>query len=308
MTKTDTTYLNDLLGSQAISDDSQEMKNLRAQRDEVETLIKATFPTGKIRYGGSKAKGTMIKESYDLDLVCYFPHDETAAGATLKDLYKNVSKKLADKYIVQEKTSAIRLLSAQEATKGTYTHVDVVPGRYTDSTNSDCYLYQNGGDKERLKTNLDTHISHIRDSALTDALKLLKLWRVLNGINVKQFAFELLGVDILKDKKNAVLSDQLQHFFETVSKAEKPITVEDPANPTGNDLMPLLSSAWPHLQSLATQTIDTIQTTGWDSVFGKSDSAENSPIHQQLSAAIHVAQQHQPTKPWSAYSLYTTLV
>ena len=300
MTKTDAKYLNNVLDSQVIDDDSQEMKDLRAQRDAVETLIKGAFPTAKIRYGGSKAKGTMIKESYDLDLVCYFPHDETAAGATLKDLYKNVSKKLSEKYMIRDKTSAIRLLSAQEETKGTYTHVDVVPGRYTDSTNSDCYLYQNGGDKERLKTNLDTHISHIRDSGVTDALKLLKLWRVLNAIDVKQFAFELLGVDVLKDKKNAALSDQLQHFFETVSQAEKPITVEDPANPTGNDLMPLLTSAWPHLRSVASQTIATIENSGWETIYGETGSPDDSTAVEQLSAAIHVAKQHQPTKPWSA--------
>lgn len=300
MTKTDTSYLNDVLDSQAIDDDSQEMKDLRAQRDAIETLIKTEFPTAKILYGGSKAKGTMIKESYDLDLVCYFPHDETAAGATLKDLYKNVSKKLSEKYMIQEKTSAIRLLSAQEETKGTYTHVDVVPGRYTDSTNSDCYLHQNGGDKERLKTNLETHISHIRNSGVTDALKLLKLWRVLNGIDVKQFAFELLGVDVLKDKKSAALSDQLQHFFETVSEAEKPITVEDPANPTGNDLMPLLTSAWPHLRSVASQTVATIENSDWETIYGETGSEDNSAMVEQLSAAIHVAKQHQPTKPWSA--------
>ena len=253
MKTSDETYLKDVLDSQTLDDNSQEMKDLRQQRDAVEAILKAAFPTAKIRYGGSKAKGTLIKESYDLDLVCYFPNDETAAGATLKDLYQNVSRKLSAKYLITEKTSAIRLLSAEAETKGTYTHIDVVPGRYTDSTNADCYLYQNGGDKERLKTNLDTHISHIRDSGVTDALKLLKLWRVLNALDVKQFAFELLAVDVLKDKKTAALADQLKHFFETVSESEKPITIEDPANPTGNDLMPLLTTAWPHLRSMATQ-------------------------------------------------------
>lgn len=300
MNKTDEKYLMDVLGSQTLADDSQEMKDLRLQRDLVETLLKNAFPTAKIRYGGSKAKGTMIKESYDLDLVCYFPHDETAAGTTLKDLYENVSKKLSEKYMIQEKTSAIRLLSAQEETKGTYTHVDIVPGRYTDSTNSDCYLYQNGGDKERLKTNLDTHISHIRDSGVTDALKLLKLWRVLNGIDIKQFAFELLGVDVLKNKKNATLADQLKHFLETVSQSETPIKVEDPANPTGNDLMPLLTNAWPYLRTVATKTLDTIDSSGWDSVYGGAGTLESSTTIERLSAAVHVAKQNQPTKPWSA--------
>lgn len=300
MSNTDGKYLTGILDSQTLDDDSQEMKDLRLQRDLVETLLKDAFPTAKIRYGGSKAKGTLIKEAYDLDLVCYFPHAETAAGATLKDLYDNVSKKLSEKYLTQGKTSAIRLLSAEQQTKGTYTHIDVVPGRYTDSTNSDCYLHQNGGDKERLKTNLDTHISFIRDSGVTDALKLLKLWRVLNGLDVKQFAFELLGVDVLKNKKNATLADQVKHFFETVSQSEDPIRIEDPANPTGNDLMPLLTNAWPYLRTVAPKTLDTIENSGWDSVYGEAGALESSTMVEQLSAAIHVAKQNQPTKPWSA--------
>ena len=300
MKTSDETYLKDVLRSQTLDEDSQEMKDLRQQRDAVEAILKAAFPTAKIRYGGSKVKGTLIKESYDLDLVCYFPNDETAAGATLKDLYQNVSRKLSAKYLIKEKTSAIRLLSAEAKTKGTYTHIDVVPGRYTDSMNADCYLYQNGADKERLKTNLDTHISHIRDSGVTDALKLLKLWRVLNDLAVKQFAFELLAVEVLKDKKTAALADQLKHFFRTVSDSEKPITIEDPANPSGNDLMPLLTTAWPHLQSMTTQTFNTIEHTGWDSLYGDVGGTESNARVEQLSAAIHVVKQQQPTKPWSA--------
>lgn len=299
MNKTDEQYLMDVLGSQNLADDSREMKDLRHQRDLVGTLLKDAFPTATIRYGGSKAKGTLIKEAYDLDLVCYFPHAETEAGASLKDLYESVSKKLSEKYLIQGKTSAIRLLSAEQQTKGTYTHIDVVPGRFTDSTNSDCYLHQNGGDKERLKTNLDTHISFIRDSGVTDALKLLKLWRVLNGLDVKQFAFELLGVDVLKNKKTATLADQVKLFFETVSQSENPIKIEDPANPTGNDLMPLLTNAWPYLRTVATKTWDTIENSGWDSVYGAAGALETSSTVEQLSAAVHVAKQHQPTKPWS---------
>lgn len=299
MNKTDDQYLMDVLGSQTLADDSREMKDLRHQRDLVGTLLKDAFPTAIIRYGGSKAKGTLIKEAYDLDLVCYFPHAETEAGASLKDLYESVSKKLSEKYLIQGKTSAIRLLSAEQQTKGTYTHIDVVPGRYTDSTNSDCYLHQNGVDKERLKTNLDTHISFIRDSGVTDALKLLKLWRVLNGLDVKQFAFELLGVDVLKNKKTSTLADQVKLFFETVSQSENPIKIEDPANPTGNDLMPLLTNAWPYLRTVATKTRDTIENSGWDSVYGAAGASETSSTVEQLSAAVHVAKQHQPTKPWS---------
>ena len=90
---TDETYLKDVLALQHLANDSEEMKKLREQRDEVEDILKEVFPSTTIRYGGSKAKGTLIKASYDLDFVCYFPHDESEAGDTLKELYKNVSGK-----------------------------------------------------------------------------------------------------------------------------------------------------------------------------------------------------------------------
>ncbi len=299
MSLSDEQYLKNILQSQTLADDGIEMKELREQRDNVEQLLKEAFPAVTIRYGGSKIKGTLIKESYDLDLVCYFPYDETAAGTTLKDLYQNVSKTLTGQFMVEDKTSAVRLLSRTLEKVGTYTHVDVVPGRYTDATKSDCYLHQNGGSKERLKTNLDTHIEHIRDSGVVPALRLLKLWKVLNGMEIKQFAFELLGVELLKGKKGTSLADQLKHFSQTVSQSEEPISIQDPANPTGNDLMPLMKAAWPHLRLLASQTYQNIANDDWASIFGDVP-ADTSAVAEQLSAAIHVAREQQPTKPWSA--------
>jgi hypothetical protein len=36
-------------------------------------------------------------------------------------------------------------------------------------------------DKKRLKTNLDVHLDHVRDSGVIDAIRLAKLWGVRNG-------------------------------------------------------------------------------------------------------------------------------
>src|SRR5688572_8310044 len=38
--------------------------------------------------GGSRAKQTMIKEAYDRDLPTYFGPDNTSAGASLEDIFK----------------------------------------------------------------------------------------------------------------------------------------------------------------------------------------------------------------------------
>ncbi|MDZ4865208.1 MAG: hypothetical protein SGJ01_17445, partial [Gemmatimonadota bacterium] len=66
---TDQEYLEGVLKEQSLSDDSPEMNELRRRRSEVEEHLRAEFGSApRIRYGGSKAKGTMIKEAYDLDL------------------------------------------------------------------------------------------------------------------------------------------------------------------------------------------------------------------------------------------------
>ena len=87
-TMTDMEYLKEILESQNLADDSAELKTLMEQRKDVERILRDAFPdcSPTIRYGGSKAKGTLIKEAYDLDLACYFPHDDETAGSSLEDI------------------------------------------------------------------------------------------------------------------------------------------------------------------------------------------------------------------------------
>ena len=177
---TDNEYLQKILADQTLKEDGPELKALREERAAVETLLRDEFadynPT--IRYGGSKAKGTMVRESYDLDIPCYFENEDDDAGTSLEDVFDNTRKALEKKYIVTPKTSALRLLNSSGQTRGTYVHVDVVPGRFTDEKKKDCYLHVSNGDKTRLKTNLDVQIAHIRDSGWCESIRLSKLWKV----------------------------------------------------------------------------------------------------------------------------------
>lgn len=292
-------YLRKILKTQKIAKDSDEMEQLAEHRQEVEKLLNERFASASpvIGYAGSVAKGTLIKESYDLDISCYFPNGENGAGETLADIYKNVSQALSMGFAVEEKTSAIRLVSKEPNMKGVYFHIDVVPGRYTDDTKTDCYLHQKDADKDRLKTNLDVHVAHIKDAGVTDALQILKLWRVRSGIQIKQFVLELMAIDLLKDKKNVPLSEQVQHVWKSISEADGPIKVEDPANPQGNDLMPILEKAWPELKVVASDTYQKIEDSGWETIFGASELPADSAAHlvDLLTAAATVKQ---PTTPW----------
>jgi len=291
-------YLQSVLGSQDLPDDSDELKELQSHRQDVEALLRKQFADSSptIRYGGSRAKGTLIREYYDLDIICYFPHDDTAAGETLEDIYNNVEKALSTAYYVERKTSSLRLKSRDLQSYAKDFHIDVVPGRFTDDKKTDAFIYQNAGDKKRLKTNVNVHIEHVKESGVLDAIRLLKLWKVRRGLRVKQFAFELLIIDLLAKKKNSPLSDQLEHVWTELRDRSEAPAVADPANPTGNDLTSFLKAEWASLSATAGSTLATIQSSGWEAVFGKVEektSAQRVAVLRSAAAAVTA-----PTRPW----------
>lgn len=288
-------YLQEILAEQKLANDSAEMKALRTEREAVEKVLAASFSSCdySIRYGGSKAKGTLIKEMYDLDIVFYLHNGEEGAGKALEDIFFNVAKALRHAYTVQEKTSALRLRSKDGKSD---LRIDVVPGRFTSDDGTDCYLYQNGAEKCRLKTNLDTHIAHVRDSGVLDAIGILKLLRVRFGLSIKQFAWELLVIELLKSKKKSSLSSQLDHVLRSIEESDSPITIQDPANPTGNDLMPLLKASWSELRSTAKSVRTEVANNGWRGVFGDLESEKAARIARLTSAASSIAT---PIRPWN---------
>ncbi|HYX73050.1 MAG TPA: hypothetical protein VE732_09785, partial [Nitrososphaera sp.] len=254
----DKKYLEDILESQTLDPDGQEMKDLRTHRSDVEKLLRRKFekcsPT--IRYGGSKAKGTMIREAYDLDMTCYFGRDENGAGETLHEIYENVEAALADDYLITRKPSAIRLKSKDVNQWATDFHIDIVPGRFIDEKNEDVFLYRSSGEKGRQKTNLDVHIEHVKGSGVTDAIRLMKLWRARNFLSVRHFVLELLTIERLKYKKSLEIPAQLKHIWTELRDNVEDIVIEDPANPTGNDLSELFNaSVRQELSSTARRTL-----------------------------------------------------
>ena len=191
-------YLKNVLSHQRLTDG--ELDELRAHRADVQTVLEDHFRESSpyILYAGSYKKKTMIRDAYDLDVTCYFGHEDTAAGPTLSEIYDACADALMKDYHVQRKRSALRVMEKGALVSRTDFRIDVVPGRYTNKERSDAFLHQEEGGKTRLKTNLQVHVEHIRDSGVRDAIKLLKLWRYQRSIEIKTFVLELLAVDLLK--------------------------------------------------------------------------------------------------------------
>ena len=96
----------------------------------------------------------MNLEDYDLDIICYFPRNDTGAGKTIEDIYENVRGVLGKDYEVERRTTALRVKDAGRDLK-----VDVVPGRFIDETKTYAFVHQHEGTKEYLQTNLDRQSS-----------------------------------------------------------------------------------------------------------------------------------------------------
>jgi hypothetical protein len=238
----------------------------------------------------------MNRESYDLDIISYFASGDASAGESLQDIYENARKALAKKYLVDQKGSALRLKGCDPQNLGVDFHIDVVPGRFTDDTKTDAYLYQSTGDKTRLKTNLDVHLKHVKESGVIDPIRLAKLWKVRNGLPIRTFVLELAVIKLLEGKTKKTISAQMQHFWTELRDNSASLTVEDPANPNGNDLSKEFDdNLKSQLSSAAKRTLTQIDSSGWEAVFGETEKKDKAARVEILKRATSVAA---PSRPW----------
>jgi hypothetical protein len=268
---TNNEYLDEILESQTLANDGDELKLLRKRRDDVEKLLRKEYGNApSIRYGGSKAKNTMIIDSFDLDVICYFDNDDKTAGDTLQEIYESVAETCEDDYYIERKPSAIRLKCKDSKNDTEDYHIDVVPGRFVDDDRDDVFLYRHSAEKGRQKTNLDVHISHVKDSGVIPTIRLTKFWRVRNEMQVRNFILELLTIELLKNKKGKSLTDQLVHVWTELRDNIDDITIEDPANRTGNDLTELFNSGIKlELSDAARVALRHVANDDWKAIFGE---------------------------------------
>lgn len=219
-------FLQELLKAQDLSSEDEQV--LQAHKKEITDFLRAEFgDQPQIKYAGSYAKGTMITEQYDLDIVCYFPSSDTRS---LKEIREDVSAHLKNKYATHPKASAERIMSLKGVNTPSDYHIDVVPGRFIQNT-KDVFLHVGSGEKERIQTNLKTHIDHIANSGCAPVIRLAKLWARRNNLQIRTFVLELFVIHTLTGTQN---KDNLQKSFIKVLEGFRDefetLQLIDPAN------------------------------------------------------------------------------
>src|SRR3989338_659471 len=264
-------FLQELLETQELS--AEQENTLQAHKKEVTDFLRVEFGSDpKIKYAGSREKGTMIADQYDLDVVCYFPNTDTRS---LKEIREDVSAHLKKSYIIQSKASAERITNLRGSTVPNSYHIDVVPGRFIENTD-DVFLHVAYGDKERMQTNLKVHINHIVNSGCVSVIRLAKLWAYRNNIVIKTLILELFVVRALtgsRDKLNLMKS--FRQVLEALRDEFDTLQLVDPAN-SNNILSQLVQpSEKIMVAQAAKETLDVIgesnELADWQVVFREED-------------------------------------
>src|ERR1035438_10005293 len=147
-----------------------------------------------------------------------------------------------------------------------------------------------------MKTNLNVHIQHIQFSGCLDEIRLMKLWNVTTGLALKTFVLELATIKVLKFPEAPWgLPERLRFVLEYLRDNADSFTVEDPANPAGNDLSEYLDSqVRARVEGVSTRTLKDIDDKGWEEIFGPIEE----PSKAQKVAAIVSVVRENPSRPY----------
>lgn len=246
-------YLESLLAGQILT--PAELAQLQELRSLIEGQLSTFEGTPRFYYAGSYGKDTIIRSSYDLDIVMYWPHD---TPYTLVGLFSAVGDSLRKNWtVVQPKTVAWRLPFNDGF------HVDVVPGRAIDRGFRYANLYRTDTGQS-LQTSIKVHIENVRRSGRRELIRLLKLWRFRRSVPVRSFVLELMAIEGAKGTSLTELEPQLSAALIHIRDHMQTGSVQDPAN-SNNDLANSMSASERTMTSAAAGAA--IQANTWAEVF-----------------------------------------
>ena len=233
-----------------------QMDNLRMQRDRIERQLRTGIRgTPKAYYGGSYAKNTMIRASYDLDIVLYWPSD---SPFSLENLYRTAKGVLDSNWrTVVEKKVGLEL-----PFEGDF-HIDVIPGKFSSKDENYAYLYNSktGG---RFQTSIYVQVDYVKESRRQDVIKLMKLWKKRKNVPIKTFILEICVIEGCKGYDRSKLEPQLLAAFRYLRDNIQNTRMLDPANSNNIISNDLSRETKNRIRNLAVQEID---AQYWNQVF-----------------------------------------
>ena len=174
----------------------------------------------EIKLSGSRAKGTAVNLSSDLDLFISLNSD---APGTLKQIYESLYNEVKNHGI------SARKQNVSIGIKYSGHEVDLVPGRkYIGNTNYHS-LYRSKVDSW-TQTNISNHINLVKNSGRINEIIALKIWRKLHNLDFPSIYLELTVLDALYNKGKNQLDNNFLTLLEYLSDNFVDKIVIDPSN------------------------------------------------------------------------------
>lgn len=172
-------------------------------------------------YSGSYAKGTAIRGRTDVDIFISLKSD---TSNTLKEIFDGLHS-----WILQNEYPYARKQNVSVHVVHNSVEVDLVPAVHLGGNTEDHWLYVNKSNRERTKTNVDTHIAHVSNSGRVNEIILTKIWRKNHNLDFPSFYLELAVIEALKYKRGG-LADNFLAVLDYLSSGFVLARFVDPAN------------------------------------------------------------------------------
>jgi hypothetical protein len=168
---------------------------------------------------GSFAKGTAVRSGTDIDLFISLSETTTS---TLKEIYESLFSTLGSVGLLPKRQN----VSINVHINGY--DVDLVPAKRQTPMSLDHSLYRRRADSW-TKTNIATHVNHVRAANKLQESRVLKLWRNQKSIDFPSFYLELSVIAALFNQYGSV-SENVWKVFQYLSTNFVSARIVDPAN------------------------------------------------------------------------------
>lgn len=240
---TEQEYLEKILNKQKIPD--YIIDGIRNYREEIEKYLRLNYwiKIENFYYSWSIARWTAIYDKYDIDLCVYFGNN---SFNTLEEMFKDIKNVLWKKYLIKEQRVSIWISTM---------NIDVVPWRkINDSWTINLW---DSKDKTWKQTNIVLHKKYISENWDKQIIKLLKVWKLRQNIDIKSFALEILSIQSLKSFSWTWLWNKMRHIWNYIKNKDiYSMQIIDPANSNNNIMDSIDDIDKQKLQNKATEALN----------------------------------------------------
>lgn len=194
---------------------------------------------------GSFAKGTANRSGTDIDL---FLSLSSNTRETLKEIYESLYT------AVSNAGFAARRQDVSIGLRVNGVDVDLVPGKQQNVWSLDHSLYRRKTDSW-TKTNIQTHIAHVRMHGCQLETRVVKLWRDQRGLDIPSIYLELAVIEALKGSLAMGLSGRVIAVLNYLAGGFATARFIDPANTSNIISDDLTSSEKTAIKSAAARTL-----------------------------------------------------